>query len=64
MDRNYFHEKAGRERQGEISRELATRHLLKETDKQSSSAISPKRLILVGAPLLITLSILILIQVL
>jgi hypothetical protein len=31
MDRNFFYQKRAQERQREISRELATRHLLKNT---------------------------------
>jgi len=64
MDRNYFHDKAARERQAEISRELATRRLLKGPGNVGPAPVSPRRLLLVGAPLLITLSILILIQIL
>jgi len=30
MDRNFYQQKLAEERQGEISKELATRHMLKE----------------------------------
>jgi hypothetical protein len=44
MDRNYFYHKHVQERQKEISKELATRHLLRETGQEGEQAQAGKSL--------------------
>lgn len=60
MDRNFWYQQAARERQVEISRELANRHLLHESGRSPLGARQVMRIALRVSPVAIALSILVL----
>ena len=60
MDRNYYYEKMTKQRQREVSQELATRNLLKDGKREPLSAKQAKRLILRTVPAIIIFTLLLL----
>jgi len=59
MDRNYYYEKMTKQRQREISQDLATRHLLDDPEARALSAKRVKRMVLRFAPAMIIISLLV-----
>jgi len=62
MDRNFYYQKRAQEHQREISKELATRNLLKGDRSNLPATKGLKRLVLLGTPTLIALTILFLLH--
>ena len=62
MDRNFYQQKLAEERQKEVSRELATRHLLKEGGHEPLTTSQAQRLVLRVAPVAIVVTILIILN--
>ena len=60
MDKNYYYQKLAQERQRDLSRELATRTLLKDGKRDPLTVHQAKRLVLRIAPVVIFLTILLL----
>ena len=60
MDRNFYYEKMTKQRQREVSQELATRNLLKDGKREPLSAKQAKRLILRTVPAIIIFTLLLL----
>ena len=60
MDRNYYYEKMAKERQSEISQDLANRHLLKGLKQEPLTMQQAGRLILRIVPVAIVITILLL----
>lgn len=58
MDRNYYYEKMHKQREREISRELATRKLLKDGGHEPLTTKQARRLVLRIAPAVIVMAIL------
>lgn len=58
MDRNFYYQNRAKEYQREISRELATRNLLKDGKREPLSANQAKGLVLRVAPAVILMGIL------
>jgi hypothetical protein len=56
MDRNYYFQNLANERQREISKELATRHILKEAKANTPAGIQRKQIELRVAPVVIGVS--------
>ena len=63
MDRNYFQQKLANEHQREISKELVTRHLLKEGRHEPLTTKQAQRLVLRIVPVAIVVTILIILIV-
>ena len=61
MDKEYYYQKRAQERQREIERELADRHLLRDARHAPLSAKQAKRLVWRLAPAVIVLTILLVI---
>jgi hypothetical protein len=62
MNRNYYYRSRAREQQQEISKELAARHLLKETETKLPAAKELKRIMLWIMPAAIVMAALILLH--
>jgi len=62
MDRNYYQQKLAQEHQKEVSKELATRYLLKESGHESLTKKQAQRLVLRIAPAAIVVTILIILN--
>lgn len=58
MDRNFYYQTRAKEHQREISRELATRNLLKDGQREPLNASQAKGLVLRVAPAVILMGIL------
>ena len=58
MDKFYFGKTIARERQGEIERDLAVRHMLKEARGGFFKVTKTKRLVMRFAPVVIVMSLL------
>jgi hypothetical protein len=58
MDRNFYYQNRAAEHQREISRELATRNLLKDSKRAPLNANQAKGLVLRAAPAVIVMTIL------
>jgi hypothetical protein len=58
MDRNFYYQNRAKEYQREISRELATRNLLKDGKREPLNANQAKGLVLRVAPAVIVMTIL------
>jgi hypothetical protein len=58
MDRNFYYQNRAKEHQREISRELATRNLLKNGKREPLNADQAKGLVLRVAPVVIVMTIL------
>jgi hypothetical protein len=58
MDRNYFFHNQAQERQKEISKELATRHLLQETGQDGAQTDQALRIAWQAVPVAIFMGIL------
>jgi hypothetical protein len=63
MYSHYFLERQAKERQREISKDLAVRHMLKEANGGQRPASHPKRLVLMGVPAVVAIVVLMLVQV-
>ena len=62
MDRNYYYQKLAEEYQGEISKELATHHLLRDGVHEPLTTQQAKRLVFRIAPAVIVIAILLLLN--
>lgn len=60
MDRNYYYEKMTKQREREISQDLANRNLLKDTKREPLTTKQAGKLVLWLAPVAIVLTILLL----
>jgi hypothetical protein len=58
MDRNFYYQTQAKEHQREISRELATRNLLKHGKRETLTANQAKRVVWQMAPAVILMTIL------
>ena len=58
MDRNFYQQKLAEEHQREISKDLATRNLLKDTKREPFTTKQAKGLVLRIAPVAIVITIL------
>jgi len=57
MDRNFYQQKLAKEHQREISRELATREMLKDSGHEPLTSTQVRRLVLRIAPVAIVVTI-------
>lgn len=62
MDKNFYQQKLAQEHQKEVSKELATRHLLKDGGHEPLTTKQAQRLVLRIAPVAIVVTILIIIN--
>ena len=60
MDRNYYYEKMAKQRESELSQKAAMHRLLNDADEKPLTAKRVKRLVLRFAPIILTLTWLIL----